>query len=115
MALEDAIDYPTVLRKLPDDRRVGILARHIVYVQLFALIPSVLIGRCEEFGYGAFLETMGATGAVPLIAWSALLFPPVTFVIWARHPLQERRSWAAPPLSLAMSFAQLLAVLPSVS
>jgi hypothetical protein len=116
MALEAAADGPTDFQKRPPkQQRLGIRARHVVYLQLFALLPSVLVGRCEEWGCPSLLHAaIVGTGSVIVIFWTAFLFPFAILALLANDHPPERWSWAAARLSFAMSFASLLAVLPLV-
>jgi hypothetical protein len=89
-----------------------------VYLQLLALIPSIIFGRCEEWGYAAVLES-GALGmafspVVQALTCSALLFPLLILGILKRENPRHWWSWVAVPLSILISFSQLLAILPLV-
>jgi len=115
MALDDVIDGPPAYRKSAKQQRLAIRARHLVYLQLFALIPSVLIGRSEQWGYAFLLEGLVANIAGCVITLSALAFPLAILVLLVLEHPRERWSWAAAPVSIAMSFAQFLAILPAIS
>ena len=118
MFLEDQIDHLPATQKPWIQQRSATQARRLVYLQLLAVIPSIIFGRCEEWGYGAVLET-GAFGLLfgPLVqalSCSALLFPLVVLAILKREHRRHQWSWAAFPLSVLISFTQLLAILPLV-
>lgn len=61
MSLFDELDGPMDVRKPAFPGRVTDRARRVVYLQMFALIPTVLLGRSEEWGYSAILRN-GALG-----------------------------------------------------
>ncbi len=117
MSAEDEIAEPTSLLELANRHRRSARARLVVYIQLFALIPCVLIGRCELWGYAELLET-GIIGMLlfsPMalaLSWSALLFPIAVVALLRREKPRERWSWVAAPLSILISFTQILALVP---
>jgi hypothetical protein len=116
MSAEDEIDERTSHLELANRRRRTARARLLVYIQLFALILSVLIGRYELWGYSELLETgiigMLFTPMAVAIFWSALLFPIAVIALLRREKPHERRSWVAAPLSILISLSQILALLP---
>lgn len=96
----------------PTKRRVD-GSRWVVYLQLVALIPSVIIGRSELL-QGEQLRPVFEI-AFMYVGWSSFLFPVAAFVLILREGAKQvPLSWAAVPCSLAMSFAQLLAILPLI-
>ena len=46
------------------------------------------------------------------LSWSALLFPIAVVALLRREKAHERWSWVAAPLSILISFTQILALLP---
>ena len=116
MFLEDQIDHLLAIQKPCTQQPSAKQARRHVYLQLLALIPSIIFGQCEQWGYAAVLET-GAVGMVcgPVVLalyCSALLFPLLIFAVLKRENPRHWWSWAAVPLSILISFTQLLAILP---
>ena len=73
MSSEDEIDEPTSLLEFANRLGRPAGARLVVYIQLFALIPCVLIGRCELWCYAELLET-GIIGMLFFPRWRSL-FP----------------------------------------
>lgn len=119
MSLADEIDGPAALEKPASRPRPVHRVRHVVYPQLIAVILSVLFGQCEVWGYADVLETgmLGGLFAVlvPLLGLTATAFPIV--MVDAVQDQEPRRitTWLAVPLSIAMSFTQILALMPLVS
>jgi hypothetical protein len=118
MFLDDQIDHLPAIQKPCIQQPSAKQARRLVYLQLLALIPSIIFGRCEEWGYAAVLES-GALGmvfspVVQALGCSALSFPLLIFAVLKRENPRHWRSWAAFPLSILISFTQLLAILPLV-
>jgi hypothetical protein len=118
MFLEDQIDDLPATQKPCTQQPSAKRVRWLVYLQLVALIPSIIFGQCERWGYAASLET-GALATVfgPFLlalGCSALLFPFVALAVLKREQPRHWWSWAAVPLSILMSFTQLLAILPLV-
>ncbi|MGC8644094.1 MAG: hypothetical protein ACP5XB_29895 [Isosphaeraceae bacterium] len=81
-------------------------------------MPTILVGRCEIWGYSEILEGVAFNAFLgPLVLalfWSPFLFPVVVGILQHEDESPERWTWAALPLSLALSLVQLLALLPLV-
>jgi len=111
-------DLSLNLQRSASPRRLAVRIRHIVYLQLLALIPSVFYGRCEQWGFsGILLNGILGSFSTPIVvglAWSALLFPLAVSAFLMRDHPKERWGWVAIPLSIAISFAQFLAIVPLV-
>jgi hypothetical protein len=114
MSIEDEIGRTTVHQKTSALQRGVIGLRFVIYLQLIALITAFLVGQSEQWGYGELLETgmlgMLVRPVVGAVAWSALLFPVVVFAVLLREKPPVSWSWATSPLSVAMSFAQFVAL-----
>ncbi len=105
MWLEDENDGPGMARELISSRGLVAKSRLAVYFQLLALVPIVLVARCEQLGYARFLETAGS--GIPgkgfffaLLSLTSCFMPVLILVsLLVEHP-RERWSWAASPCRL---------------
>jgi hypothetical protein len=118
MTLDDEIDSLANCGKGSGSGRYLFRTRHILYTQLVTLIPSVILGRSEVWGYGKFLQT-GVPAllfgpATLLLSLSMFIFPAVIYILSVREAPRERRWWLLVPLSLLLSFVQFLAFMPLV-
>jgi hypothetical protein len=118
MIHDDEFNGPDVNQKPPARRRTRVSPRVVLYLHLCLLIPSILIGRCEHWGYGHILGT-GLWGLffgpiASLICLSMYGFPIATFLLLISESPRGRGSWMAFPLSVMISYVQFLAFLPLV-
>jgi hypothetical protein len=114
--LTDQIDGPGFVKKPQPHQRASPSPRIIFYLHLCALVPSIIFGQCERWGYGHVLET-GIWGiffgpAALLISLSLFVFPVAVAMRLMFGSPSERWSWIAFPLSLMISYLQFLAILP---
>ena len=116
MYREDPIEEQPARKKLVPWPPFIIKARNLVYAQLIAVIPSILIGQCEVWGYSELLETsicgVSIEPIVGVIAVSGLVFPYLVIALLMIESPGERRSWVALHLSITLSFVQIFAILP---
>jgi hypothetical protein len=118
MFLDDPIDGQSAFRKPIAQPRSIIKARHLVYAHLVVVFPFILIARAEELGHPGVLNSLssgiGAIFWIPM-AFSPLIFPLAILIRLLTESPREKWSWAALPLSIALTFVQFLALLPGVA
>jgi len=114
MSLEDEIDGPTALMKAASRPWPTLRARHLVYLQLLAVILSVLFGQCERRGYPVILEALDSIfGLIVLALLGTAPVLPVEMLRALRGAKPRGiTTWMAVPPSVAMSLTQILALLP---
>jgi hypothetical protein len=89
-------------------------------MQLGALIFCACISRFERWQFFRDYPVFGNLSqpiisiCALVLAWSIFIFPIAVTGTWLLETPRERLAWVAPLLSLAMSFAQLLAILSAV-
>lgn len=117
MSLADEIDGPSS-KETAARAGTPLRVRPVVYAQLLAVAFSVVFGQCERWGYAYVLET-GMAGAAfgPVVGTlfaTALAFP-IAMADEVRRPASRRiTTWLVLALSIAMSFTQILALIPLV-
>jgi hypothetical protein len=115
---EEPIDERSAVRDPAPGLPFLIKARHLVYAQLIAVLPSILLGRCEVWGYSRVLMS-GLQGVVlqpvtVVLFFSMSFFPLAIFVRSMNESPREKWAIATLPLSLGLSFVQFLALFPLV-
>jgi hypothetical protein len=116
MALADEIDGPTAPKEPACQPRPSWRVRDLIYLQLAAVTLCVVFGQCERWGYAHILE-IGLPGAIfgPVVLalfWTAPIFPAVLIAVLRRERTRRSAPWMVAALCFAMSFTQILALLP---
>jgi hypothetical protein len=93
-------------------------ARHLVRAQVIAVLPSVVVGLNERWGYYRNVEFM-VRGVWGLVFSSLALFvfvcPLLVMVRLATEFPREKWALWAVPLSIGLTFIEFWALLPAVS
>jgi hypothetical protein len=116
MPLDDEIDERHALLKPSGKPGPFFGARHVIYAQLFAVIPCIVIGRGETLGDNLVIWVIRAGGVIFLpLAFFSVYICPFIVLLWVvtEFPQEKWALWSV-PLSFALSFVLLLALLPAV-
>lgn len=115
MSLDDEIDVPAS-KEPPIPSEPAFWVGRIVYLQWLAVALSVVFGQCERWGYSDLLETglVGAafTPVVQMLLGMAWVCPVAMALVVRGQETRRITTRLAVPLSIAMSFTQILALIP---